>query len=197
MKELLFVTTNNGKVASLQRYMDDNGISITVKACPLKLEEIQADTALEVARHKALQAFAKLGKPLVVDDSEFRIVSLNGFPGPYQKFMVQKLGPEGVVRLMTGNADRRAYFLSNLVFVDDDASVHEFSDDPFNVTIIDEYDDSVPDYDWGALGKICIMEGTDKVLSLVTPEERSALDKTRGSVDAYDKFSKWYKEIHA
>lgn len=194
MNELIFVTTNAGKVASLQHYFDSASIDIHVKAVPLDIVEIQAHTALEVARDKAERAFKQLELPLVVDDSEFRINALNGFPGPYQKYMVETLGPEGVVRLMEGHDDRSAYFVSNLVFVDQQGMHHEFSDDPFNVTIVAHYDDTVPEYAWGALGKICVMEGSDKVQSLMTPEERATLDASRHSTDAYEKFVAWYKE---
>lgn len=45
----------------------------------LALTEIQAETALEVARDKAAKAYEHLNCPLVVDDSELRIVALNGF----------------------------------------------------------------------------------------------------------------------
>ncbi len=193
MKELLFVTGNQGKVATLQRYFDSASVHVRVKAVPLEIVEIQAHTALEVARDKAMRAFAQLGLPLVVDDSEFCINALNGFPGPYQKYMVETLGPEGVVRLMEGHADRSAYFISNLVYTDALGSIHEFSDDPVNVTIVDEYDPRVPDYAWGALGKICIHEGTDKIWSLLTDEERHAHNLARESGDAYQKFSTWYR----
>lgn len=194
---ILFVTGNKGKVAFMQHYLDDAGIDIAVETATLDIKEVQADTALEVAREKALEAFRILKKPLVVDDSEFRITALNGFPGPYQKYMVHTIGAEGLVRLMDGYDDRRAYFVSNLVFVDADGSLHEFSDDPFNVTVVEQYDESVPDYAWGPLGKVCVMEGTDKVLSLLAPGERAAIEKKRGTVDAYQRFCAWYKEHHA
>lgn len=175
----------------MQHYVDGAGLDITVRAVPLHIKEVQADTALEVAREKAHEAFRQLQQPLIVDDSELRIIALNGFPGPYQKYMTDTLGPEGIVRLMKGYKDRRAYFISNLIYVDADGTLHEFSDDPFNVTIVEEYDATVPDYAWGALGKICVMEGSDKVQSAMSIRERAAADKTRTAVDAYEKFCTW------
>lgn len=197
MNTLCFVTTNKGKVASLQRYFDSANLQVRVEACSLPIVEIQAETALEIAREKAREAYEQLHQPLVVDDSEFRITALGGFPGPYQKYMVEKLGPEGIVRLMQGHADRSAYFISNLVFVDADGNLHEFSDDPVNVTIVEAYDDSVPDYAWGDLGKICIHEGTDRIWSSLTAEERYANNMARNGDDAYHKFCTWYKERNA
>lgn len=197
MKELTFVTTNNGKVASLQHYFDALDVNVQAIGRPLDIVEIQAQTALEVARDKSRRAFELLGEPSVVDDSEFRIRALNGFPGPYQKYMLTTLGPEGVVRLLEGHDDRSACFVSNLVFVDEEGVLHEFTDDPVNVKIVERYDPTVPDYAWGALGKICIHEGTDKVWSMLTPEERLANNMARQGGDAYEKFAHWYKEHYA
>lgn len=70
MKELIFATSNSGKVASIQRYLDAVGVAVHVVARPLDIVEIQADTALEVARAKAAEAYRQLGHQLVVDDSE-------------------------------------------------------------------------------------------------------------------------------
>lgn len=192
MKELVFVTTNEGKVATLQKYIDHARIDVTISMRTLDIVEIQADTSIEIARDKALHAFQILGEPLVVDDSEFRIRALNGFPGPYQKYMVKTLGPQGVVRLMEGQQDRSAYFISNLVYVAADGSVHEFSDDPVYVRIVERYDPTVPDYAWGALGKICIHDGTDRVWSSLTADERHANNISRSGDDAYAKFVAWY-----
>lgn len=192
MKELIFATTNPGKVASLQLRFDAIGYEVTVVAQQLDIVEIQADTALEVARAKAREAFERLGHPVVVDDSELCIEALGGFPGPYQKYMTQKLGPDGLVRLMQGYDDRRAYFISNLVFVDADGAQHEFSDDPYRGVIGEEVDSTDQAGSWGPLGKIFIPEGLTVTLSKLTAQERQAYDAGRTAADAYVKFAEWY-----
>lgn len=53
MNKLIFATSNSGKVASLQRYLDSAGVRVEVVGQSLDIIEIQADTALEVARAKA------------------------------------------------------------------------------------------------------------------------------------------------
>ena len=197
MKELIFATSNPGKVATLQRYFDAADVAVTVVARALDIVEIQADTALEVARAKAAEAYRQLGHQLVVDDSELRIVALNGFPGPYQKAMTEKLGPEGFVRLLQGYDDRRAYFISNLVFVDDAGNQHEFSDDPYWGEIAGSVDTTERENSWGPLWKVFIPKGLSVTISQLSAPEKKAYDEWREDVDAYEKFVDWYKERHA
>ncbi len=194
METIIFATTNPGKIASLQRYLTAMGIDVVVEGKVLDITEIQADTALEVARAKASDAFRLLQQPVVVDDSELRIEALNGFPGPYQKYMTEKLGPEGFVRLMEGYGDRRAYFVSNLVFVGADGTQYEFSDDPYWGEIAEAVDTTEREHSWGPLWKVFVPEGLDRTISQLTPEEKKEYDHTRTGADAYKKFCEWYKD---
>lgn len=194
MKELIFATTNKGKVVSLQTRLDQAGCDITVVAKPLEITEIQADTALEIAKVKAAEAFKQLGHPLVVDDSEFCIEALGGFPGPYQKYMGEKIGAEGFVKLMQGFDNRRAYFISNLVFVDENGEHHTFSDEPYWGVIADEVDSVERPEAWGPLWRVFIPEGRTMTLSQASPEEHHEMNDKRGDKGAYRKFAQWIKE---
>lgn len=193
MKKILFATTNPGKVASLQHYFDHADIDMTVVATPLDITEIQADTALEVAEAKAHEAFRQLAQPLVVDDSELRIEALNGFPGPYQKAMTEKLGPEGFVKLMQGYDNRNAYFISNLVYVDETGAQFVFSDDPYRGRIAESVDTTEREKTWGPLWKIFIPEGESRTISQMSEQEKREYDLSRTGADAYQKFVEWYK----
>ena len=194
MNKLIFATSNSGKVASLQRYLDSAGVRVEVVGQSLDIIEIQADTALEVARAKATEAYRRLGCRLVVDDRELRIVALNGFPGPYQKAMTEKLGPEGFVRLLQGYDDRRAYFISNLIFVDDSGRQYEFSDDPYWGEIADVVDQTECEDAWGPLWRIFIPSGLDVPISQLSRAEFEAYNRAKDDGDAYRKFVDWYKD---
>lgn len=197
MKTLIFATTNPGKVATLQRYLTSAGLEVTVVGKALDIVEIQADTALEVARVKAAEAYKQLGHALVVYDSELRIVALNGFPGPYQKAMTEKLGPEGFVKLLQGYDDRRAYFISNLIYVDEQGNQYEFSDDPYWGEIADSVDTTERENSWGPLWKVFIPKGLSVTISQLSAPEKKAYDEGCEDVDAYEKFVDWYKEQRA
>ena len=171
MKELLFATTNTGKVASLQRTFDRAGMAVKVVPKAFDLIEEQADDALQVAESKARQAFALAGEPLVVDDSAFHIPALGGFPGAYQKYVIDTIGPEGILKLMEGIEDRSAYFISNLVYVDATGKLASFSDSKYHGRVATEYNPTGK-YEWGITGKLFIPEGSDVVGTELSPEER-------------------------
>ena len=90
-----FVTGNSGKFATMKKYADAAGIAALQKDIPLI--EPQAETTHEISASKAKQAFAILQTPLCVHDAGMHIDALNGFPGPYVKYMLKTIGIEGLL----------------------------------------------------------------------------------------------------
>jgi XTP/dITP diphosphohydrolase len=132
----VFVTGNKGKVARLELALglycrsgyegsssdlenERDGCSVLVDQVDLDIPEIQADTVREVALRKALDAFAVLKRPLVVHDCGLTIAALGDWPGPYTKNANDKLGTEGLLKLLAGVEDRRAGWDDTIVYVDE------------------------------------------------------------------------------
>jgi non-canonical purine NTP pyrophosphatase (RdgB/HAM1 family) len=190
-KEIIFATGNAGKVATLQRLVDRLSVDVLIVQKPLDLLEPQADTAEEVARSKAQQAYAQLGQPVLVDDSSFHIAALGGFPGPYIKYMLTTIGIEGIIEFMHGKHDRNAYFLSSLIYMDEEGREHAFEDSPYTGVITEEIDDFDSETAWSDLYKIFIPEGSEKTLARMTSKDHENREKKR--VDAYMSFCEWLK----
>ncbi len=91
-----FATTNSGKLQWLERVLEMEGLSgeWAVKSCPMELIEIQSADIHEISLHKARQAFEKLQQPVLTMDGGFYIKALNGFPGPFGKYMFEQMGVE-------------------------------------------------------------------------------------------------------
>lgn len=191
MNEIVFATSNQGKVKSLKYYFAKYKVDIEVTQKPLDLIEPQADTAEEVARVKAGQAWKQLKSPVLVDDSSFHIRALKGFPGPYIKPMLETIGVDGIMQLMNGQKDRSAWFLSSLVYIDASGAEHVFADDPYEGNIAPQVSKQETTDAWSDLFKIFIPNGQMKVLSELTIDERHDVQSER--VDAYEKFAKWMK----
>ena len=79
--ELFFASSNNHKFEEVKRILSNQGL--TINFSKITLEEIQSDSLNEVAKRKAIDAFSKIQKPLIIEDDGLFIDSLNGFPGPY------------------------------------------------------------------------------------------------------------------
>ena len=114
--ELLFVTGNNKKIKSAKNILEKNNIFI--KQTSLDLKEIQSDTIEEVAIEKAIVAYQKLQKPLIINDSNLVIESLNGFPGVYAKYVEKTLGDKGILKLLEDVNNRKASYVDVLVYID-------------------------------------------------------------------------------
>jgi inosine/xanthosine triphosphate pyrophosphatase family protein len=94
---------------------------------------------------------------------------------------------------MDGKANRGAYFLSSLVFVDDQGEMHIFEDAPYYGTIADEIDEFHSEIAWSALSKIFIPTGSDKVLARMTSEDHGYVDKKDKHANSYEYFVHWLR----
>ncbi|KAF5397086.1 Inosine triphosphate pyrophosphatase [Paragonimus heterotremus] len=88
-----FVTGNPNKLAEVIKilgpeYMDK------IKAVSLDLPELQG-TMDEISREKCLAATALVDGPVLIEDTSLCFEALNGMPGPFIKWFLQSLGPEG------------------------------------------------------------------------------------------------------
>lgn len=93
---------------------DGHGIELVRRDVPYI--EIQADDLGDVARPGVQQACALIGEPCFIEDAGLFIGALDGFPGPYSSYVFEKLGNEGILKLMSGIEDRRAEFVSALAY---------------------------------------------------------------------------------
>lgn len=193
MNSLYFVTTNTGKVISLEeRFKEKN---VVIEQIKLDLIEPQAFTAKEVSLSKAKQAFEELKKPLVVEDSAFHINALNGFPGPYIKYALETLGAEGILGLINHIEERDAYFESALTYID--SSVQKtFVDKSYKGTITKKVDTSDTTEAWSDLWKIFIPQNSTKTLASLSREERSLIDAKMKRKNNFQKFAEWYSGVY-
>ncbi|MGH3897352.1 MAG: non-canonical purine NTP pyrophosphatase [Pseudonocardiaceae bacterium] len=97
---------NARKFATAVEHLSPAGIEL--EQITLDLNEIQADSVTSVALHKAQQAFRALHRPIIIEDSGFYIDELDGFPGPFVKYVIKSLGAGGVARLADLTTTRTA-----------------------------------------------------------------------------------------
>jgi len=74
--------------------------------------EMQSEDTSEIAKTAAKFCSDKLGKPVAVEDSALVIEALNGFPGPYTRYIYERIGNAGLVKLMEGKKNRRCWYKS-------------------------------------------------------------------------------------
>lgn len=105
MSEILYVTSNIDKFNKARINLEPFGI--TLKHVEFEMDELQSSDGALIVRHKAEQAFAKFGQPLLVNDDTWEVPALNGFPSTGMKLCNQFLVADDWLRLMHGVTDRR------------------------------------------------------------------------------------------
>ena len=72
------------------------------------LPELQGEPE-DVAREKAKLAASSLGVPVIVEDTSLCFNALGGLPGVYIKWFLEKLGRDGLPKLLEAWPDKTAY----------------------------------------------------------------------------------------
>ena len=113
--DLFFVSSNQYKYQEAKKILFSFGIHL--EFFKYDLEEIQSSSLKEIASKKAIQAFQKYKKPIIVEDDGLFIDALYGFPGPYSSYVFKTIGNKGILQLLKQN--RKAKFVSIISFCDD------------------------------------------------------------------------------
>lgn len=98
-----FITSNPNKLAQLQQFTQ-----IALDYQNLDLPEIQSLDLYEIVTLKAQAAFNEIRKPLLVEDVSLVISALGKLPGPFIKWFLKELKPEGICNLIKPNENRSA-----------------------------------------------------------------------------------------
>lgn len=98
----VFVTSNLNKWHEAQRIL-----GYAIDRIELELDEVQAESVASVALAKARAAYAKVQRPVIVEDAGVELLGLGGFPGPFIKYWEKLGGLESICRAADGLGDRR------------------------------------------------------------------------------------------
>src|SRR5688572_23435775 len=102
--EIIYLTGNANKFNAAKNALKDSNIQLIQKV--LEIEEIQSESVEEISIYKAKIASSKLNSPLIVTDGGVYIKSLNGFPGPFIKYINKWLIGEDLIKLLENKEDR-------------------------------------------------------------------------------------------
>ena len=110
---LTFITGNVNKIGEFERILG-NALPHT----PLDLDEIQAVDLLPVIEHKARQAYAALGRPVLVEDTGLSFAAWQGLPGALIKWFLNSVGVDGMCKMLQGESNRKATATTLLGYCD-------------------------------------------------------------------------------
>lgn len=116
MKKLLYITGNEKKFNNAKAFLATYDIIPELKH--VNIHEIQSSDAIAIAVQKARDAYSQLHKPLFVNDASWHIPALNGFPGPYMRYIVNWLNANDLLKLMEDKSDRSIFLRDTIVYKD-------------------------------------------------------------------------------
>ena len=178
MRSVTFASTNKNKFDEVKSILD---LRIAVNFSHIELVEVQSDSLVEIAREKAKSAYAKVGKPVIVEDDGLYIDSLKGFPGQYSSFAFKTIGNAGILKLLEGSSKRVASFRSII------ASYDRNDLQTFEGTVNGTIADSISPGGWG-YDPIFVPEGAGMTFAELANSKNEYSHRKK----ALDKFAEWF-----
>lgn len=182
MKKITYVTGNWSKILSAKQILEPLGFE--VDNMKMDTTEIQADTVEDVAKFSAKEASEKLKCTVLKNDTGLFVEALNGFPGPYTHYVDEKIGEEGLLKLLEGVENRNACFMEAFAYC-------EYGKDPIvfkSVTKGIIAKEKSGEYGW-SWDYIFIPFGKDKTMANYPDDERCLVWNT----DAYYELADYLK----
>ncbi|MCA0987352.1 non-canonical purine NTP pyrophosphatase [Guptibacillus algicola] len=185
VKEIVFVTTNKGKIASAEKDLHN----IRILPIEADLIEPRSDDIKEIAKHKVLQAYEIVQRPCIALDSGFFIFQLNGFPKAYVNHMLETIGIQGVIKLLSGEENRKSEFRSCLAYYD--GEVMKFFESKAPGEISTEIKGKDNERKWSDLWYIFIPEHFEKTLAEFSEDDFMQYHTIKED-SCMKKFGEWY-----
>lgn len=110
-EQLIFVTGNAKKLEEVRQILDSGAekVPFDVTSQKVDLPELQGANPEEIAIEKCRLAAVTVKGPVMCEDTCLCYHAMKGLPGPYIKWFLDKLGHDGLNRMLAGYEDKSAY----------------------------------------------------------------------------------------
>jgi XTP/dITP diphosphohydrolase len=114
MNKIYYITSNPLKfqIAKIALASCD----VILEQTNIETPEIQSFDVVEIASFSAKWASRELDKPVALTDAGYFIEALNGFPGPFIKYINKWLTSDDLLRLMKGISNRNVIVKTCLAY---------------------------------------------------------------------------------
>jgi len=172
MSLIAFVTSRAEKAEEARR------LGFLVERIDLDLPEPQALDPAEIVEAKVRAAFARVSRPVLVEDSGLAVTAWNGFPGALVKWLEQSAGVRALPRMLGLFDDRRATAVCVVAYFDGDSLVLARG----------ECAGSIASDPRGGFGfgwdSIFVPEGEQRTFAELSPAEKDAVSHRRRAWEA-------------
>ncbi|XP_060888072.1 inosine triphosphate pyrophosphatase [Labrus mixtus] len=113
-RSVVFVTGNAKKLEEVIQILGDT-FPYKLVSRKIDLPEYQGEPD-DISIQKCKEAAQQVDGPVIVEDTCLCFKALGGLPGPYIKWFLDKLQPEGLHKLLAGFEDKSAWALCTFAF---------------------------------------------------------------------------------
>ena len=161
--QITFITKNQDKWDIAKEVLAQYNVEVLQEA--LETPEIQAFDVEEVAKYSAKYAADRLNKPVIVTDAGYFIEALNGFPGPYIKFVNKWLTSQNILDMMTNEKNRKVLMRETVAYFKPNEEPIVFTSETYGEIVTE------PQGSGSTIDQIVKRDGQDKVQGLILHEE--------------------------
>jgi XTP/dITP diphosphohydrolase len=106
--------------SSKHKFQEARGIlseyGIQLERLNIERVEIQADDPIIIAEYSLKTLNVNI--PILIEDAGLYIEKYSGFPGPYSSYILRTINNEGILKLLQGENNRKARYLSAVAYRD-------------------------------------------------------------------------------
>jgi len=117
MSVIKFITGAQHKIREVEQICSSENFPFKIVAHKLDLDEYQGSTQ-DITIKKCQLAYSIVKSPLIVEDTCLGYNAMKGLPGPYIKYFLEAIGPEGLYKMLTPWSDKSAFALCTVGYID-------------------------------------------------------------------------------
>lgn len=168
----VLVTNNPGKAREVAAIL-----GVPLERLDIDLPEIQALDVAAVARQKAEAAFARAGRPVIVEDTGLYVDALRGLPGALVRWFLATVGPDGICAMIPSGAERGATARTAVAYCDG-ASVEVLTGETRGVIV--PHPAGEGGFGWDAIFR---PEGASRTFAQMAQREKDAYSMRRRALE--------------
>jgi len=184
MQQIIFATGNKAKLNQATFVAKHLGLDIEVlNGKKLHGDNVEYDEIGEsteaIARDGALKVAARIGQPVIAEDTDFFVDALNGFPGIRGGLFLKTFGREALHKAMAGQENRTCHITSSCCYATPEGEVIcKTYTVKGNMAELEAFDPTYPDWIGpgsspfgGGYNAIFTPEGENRTLAQISPED--------------------------
>lgn len=188
-KVVFFATGNVNKFNEARSVLSPHGLALGMLR--VKDMEIQSDNLKEIATASVVEAFKRCRLPVFVEDAGLFIEALKGFPGPYAAYVYKTISNAGIIKLLSGEENRRAKFQSTIAYLDETLTDPLCFEGESNgeITLIERRQQGKAGFGFDPIFQ---PDGSEKSFAEMAIEEKNGFSHR---ADALRKFAKYFRDL--